>query len=100
MLKAVFTRHAYEVMQSKGFEIADAITVVEHPRNVYPSDSHPGQTRIVGRGLCLVGEIEGDEFRVITVYRDGVLTAPRPDQLATAEGRRYAMRFSRGLGRG
>lgn len=39
-------------------------------------------------------------FTVTTLYQDRVLTPPRQDQLDTPEGRRYAERYLKGLGRG
>jgi len=85
-----FTRHALETIRAKGFDMGDVRAAFDRPNRIYPSGSHPGQFRICGHGLALVGEPNGDGFTVITVYRDGIVTAVRPDQLATAAGRRFA----------
>lgn len=91
------TRHAERQIESKGFEMDDIRGVYEKPVSVYRSGSHPGQHRIVGKGLCLVGEFREDaEFRLVTVYKDRVVTPPRTDQLETAEGRQYAEKYLSG----
>lgn len=94
------SKHARGQMEQKGFSYTALIAAFAKPTAFYPSASHPGQWRLTGRGLCLVGEVVDDLFYVITVYLDGVLTPPRPDQLSTTEGARYAERFAAGLGRG
>jgi len=99
-MKLVLTRHAKKQMEEKGFSEQDVFDAFHDPQRVYPSKSHAGQFRVAGMGVCLVGKPKGSEFVCITMYADGVLTAPRPDQLLTAEGRRYAERYEQGLGRG
>lgn len=94
------TRHSLKVVLSKGFDPETIKRTFNNPREVYPSRNHPGQYRVTGNGLCLVGEPIGTSFRLITVYEDKVLTPPRADQLLTEEGRRYAERYAQGLGRG
>jgi hypothetical protein len=94
------TNHALKTIMDKGLNPDDVLAAFRNPARVYPSGSHPGQIRVTGFGLCLVGKIEGDLFSLITVYLDEVLTPPRADQLHTIEGRRYASRHSAGLGRG
>jgi Domain of unknown function (DUF4258) len=94
------TAHALRTMIEKGFSAEVVKATFETPARVYPSGSHPGQYRVTGNGVCLVGKPEGDRFVLITVYQDQVLTPPREDQLDTPEGRRYAERYNNGLGRG
>ena len=94
------TKHFRETMESKGFDGREVIALLKDPEEFYPSKSHPGQYRVTGRGLCVVGRPEGDKFMLITLYLDRVLTPPRPDQLKTEEGRIYAERFKNGEGRG
>ena len=94
------TQHAIDQVRAKGIPGSTIKKCFTDPERVYPSSSHPGQTRITGHGVCLVGRVEGGNFSLITVYEDGVLTPPRPDQLNTPEGRRYAERYAAGLGRG
>lgn len=94
------TRHFLNTVKSKGFNPHDIVSTLKNPTEVYPSKSHPGQWRVTGNGLCVVGKPEESEFVLITVYLDRVLTEVRPDQLNTPEGRRYAERRSNGLGRG
>lgn len=94
------TAHAHEQIMTKGFSFAKVQEVFDNPANVYRSGKkYPNQHRVVGKGLCLVGEFEGNVFRLITVYRDNVVTPPRPDQLKTAEGQEFARRYAAGLGR-
>lgn len=94
------TQHARQQMVEKGFDYRAVIAAYAKPDAFYESRSHPGQMRLTGRGLCLVGRVEGDTFAVITVYLDRVLTPPRPDQMGTTEGARYAERYALGMGRG
>lgn len=94
------TDHACRTILSKGFDPYDVRGAFENPERTTEVTAHPGQVRLIGRGLALVGKIEGGRFTLITVYEDGVLTAPRADQLSTPEGRRFAQRYARGLGRG
>ena len=89
------TSHFTKTVLAKGFDPQDVILAIRNPAEVYPSGSHPGQWRVTGRGLCIVGKPEGNEFVLITIYLDRVVTACRPDQLATAEGRRFAQ-YGRG----
>ena len=97
----ILSNHAKKIAQEKGFVLKKVLAVFGNPRRVYPSKSHPGQHRITGDGLCLVGIPDDNkkEFLVITIYQDEVITAPRPDQLKTSSGRIYADRYKRGLGR-
>ena len=99
-LNLAMTQHARNQIVEKGLDQSTVLAAFNNPERVYPSGSHPGQIRVTGSGVCLVGVIENGEFRVITVYQDGVLTAPRADQLNTPEGRRYAQRYAANLGRG
>lgn len=84
------TKHFKDQMILKGFDPRAVIDTLKNPAEVYPSKSHPGQWRVTGNGLCLVGKPEGDAFILITCYLDRVVTPVRPDQLRTAEGRRFA----------
>lgn len=91
------TRHAEKQIADKGFSIQDVERVYEKPASVYRSGRYPKQHRIVGKGLCLVGEfLETEEFKLVTVYQDRVVTPPRVDQLDTPEGREYAKQYKNG----
>jgi hypothetical protein len=79
-MSLIITRHARETVTSKGFDMDTIARVHASPTEVYPSGSHPGQHRMTGHGLCLVGRFDGDDFVLITVYLDRIVTAPRPDQ--------------------
>jgi hypothetical protein len=92
--------HAYKQAELKRYSPDIIARTYDCPNRVYPSKSHPGQYRITGNGICLVGEPVGDHFNIITIYKDMILTPPRDDQMETPEGRRYAERFNQGLGRG
>lgn len=89
-------------MRAKGFDPRDVIGAWKEGTRVQDVRKHPGQFRIIGHDICIIGEPETStgHFRFITLYMDGVLTPPRPDQLNTPEGRRYAERWAQGLGRG
>ncbi len=99
-LRLVVTKHANKVIHEKGFDPYDVWDTFVSPKFETPVSKYPDQTRLIGNGLALVGREEGDEFVLITVYLDRVLTPPRPDQLTTPEGMRYAARWEQGLGRG
>jgi hypothetical protein len=113
------SQHAQRMATEKGFTKEIVESTFRNPTRVYPSGSHPGQWRITGNGLCLVGVPDRDRrsprfhpymmqppiehelfFTVVTLYQDQILTPPRDDQLNTPEGRRYAERYLKGEGRG
>src|SRR6478609_5459691 len=73
------SRHAQKMATEKNFSMDTIQNTYNNPVRVYPSGSHPGQFRITGNGLCLVGlpetveqEIETpkEEFKMVEV--DGV----------------------------
>lgn len=84
------TAHFLKTLKNKGFDPRAVVAALKNPVEVYPSRSHPGQIRVTGNGVCIVGKPEGDDFILITIYADRVVTPVRPDQLNTAEGRRFA----------
>ena len=96
------SQHALDQIVTKRFDGQDVRHAIERPERVTDVTAYPGQVRAVGYGLAVVLEPSnsGREWLVRTVYKDREITAPRADQLATAEGRRYAERFAAGLGRG
>lgn len=94
------TKHAKKQAKAKNFPLDDIFKMWGNKPKINPSRSHKGQYRVCGDGICLVGVPKKNSFVVITCYVDQELTPPRPDQLATKEGRRYAKRYARGLGRG
>src|SRR5882757_5513593 len=88
------TKHAKKQAKAKGFPVADILTMWEGQNNIQPSRSHPGQFRVCGDGICLVGVPKNNSFVVITCYVDRLVTPPRPDQLGTKAGKRYAERYA------
>jgi hypothetical protein len=94
------TKHAKKQAKAKDFPISEILNMWEGNPNIVPSRSYRGQYRVCGNGICLVGVPKEKSFIVITVYLDQELTPPRPDQLITRTGRRYAKRFASGEGRG
>lgn len=98
--RVVMSGHVLDVAREKGFSEDAMRKTFSQPAEVYPSGSHPGQWRVTGNGLCLVGRPEGGTFQVITVYLDRVITAPRPDQLTEEKGRVFAEHYAQGRGRG
>lgn len=94
------TTHALRQIRDKGLDPMAVKRAHDNPERVTEVRAHPGQIRLIGYGVALVGRVEGNRFTLITVYQDGVLTPPRPDQMNTPEGRRYAERYAAGKGRG
>lgn len=98
------TKHAKQQVKAKEFSLKEIQTMWCDTPTVQPSRSYPGQYRVCGGGVCLVGvpkELNGTlTFVVITCYVDGDLTPPREDQLRTRKGKRFAARYAKGEGRG
>lgn len=94
------TKHAKRQAKEKGFNVRNILDMWEDPDRIIASRTYPGQYRVCGNGICVVGVPKGQSFIGITVYLDQELTPPRPDQLKTRAGRRYAKRFANGEGRG
>lgn len=96
------TDHALRTILAKGFTGDQVLTAFASPEKITEVRKYPGQFRVCGNGVALVGSPDERTmmFTLVTVYADGVLTPPRPDQLDTPEGRRYAERYQAGLGRG
>lgn len=88
--KLAFTMHAQQQLDSKGISLELAESAFENPDKIYPNKKYVGQFRVTGNGICLIGKPMNGTFKVFTVYEDGVMTPPRPDQLLTEEGRKYA----------
>jgi hypothetical protein len=95
--KLEFTVHANEQLKNKGIDLDRAQEAFDNPARIYPNKKYVGQFRVVGAGICLIGKPGNGIFRVFTVYEDGVMTPPRPEQLLTEEGRRYAKIYERAL---
>ena len=97
----VLKRHARQQAHDKRFPLKTIRDTFNTPERVYVSKSYPGQYRVTGNGIVLVGvpDLETGSFIVITVYYDQVLTPPRPDQLNTPQGKIFAERYAAGLGR-
>lgn len=100
-LTPTISEHFKRQMKAKGFDPRDVIAAWRSPEKITPVRKYPGQWRIIGNGLAIVGEpLEAaGEFRFITVYLDGVLTPPRADQ-TDAAGIRFRERWANGQGRG
>lgn len=94
------TTHALKTILAKGFTGEQVLEAFTNPDKITPVTAHPGQFRVCGSGVALVGVPDGEIFTLITVYVDGTLTPPREDQLKTEEGKRFAERYAAGLGRG
>lgn len=94
------THHALKTILAKGFTAEQVLEAFNSPEKITPVTAHPGQYRVCGSGVALVGAPDGEIFNLITVYEDGTLTPPRADQLDTEEGKRFAERYAAGLGRG
>lgn len=94
------TKHAKKQAKAKEFHINDILKMWSGKPQVNPSRSYPGQYRVCGDGICLVGVQKGNSFVVITLYVDQEITPPRKDQLKTKAGRRFAERYAKGKGRG
>lgn len=94
------TKHAKKQAKEKGFCVRNILDMWQKPDRIVASRTYPGQYRVCGNGICVVGVPKGGSFIGITVYTDQDLTPPRPDQLKTRAGRRYAKRYAQGEGRG
>ena len=93
--------HAVKQAIAKGFTADEIFLTMTNPERVTDVRKYPGQKRFIAGRIAVVCEPNGEDHWLIrTLYLDGVLTAPREDQLTTAEGRRYAKRFEAGKGRG
>ncbi len=90
LAQPIVTNHFIKQIKDKGFDPEAVLDTIKNPVEVYPSRSHPGQWRLTGNGVCLVGVPEGDRFVLITAYEDRTVTPVRPDQMNTPEGRRFA----------
>lgn len=96
------TEHFKTQVKAKHLDPRAIIAAWRNPEEVYPSGQrYPGQWRITGNGICIVGKPEEatGKFVFITIYLDRVLTAPREDQ-QDAAAQRYRDRWQQGLGRG
>ncbi len=85
------TNHFVKQVAAKNFDPEAVLSTLSDPTELYPSRSHPGQYRVTGNGLCIVGEPRGSKFVLLTIYKDRVVTPVRPDQLNTPEGRNFAI---------
>lgn len=94
------TKHAKKKARDIDVSVSDILEMWSEPNEIYPVRAYPGQWRVCGNGICLVGVSKRKSFIAITCYIDKELTPPRPDQLGTEVGRRYAERYSNGEGRG
>lgn len=95
------TAHARKQMEAKGFTQESINGMFTAPENIYPNKKFEGQFRVVGNGICLVGQPMTDRtFLVFTMYEDGVMTPPRADQLDTPEGKAYAKRYEQARAKG
>ncbi len=75
-MKYILTKHAKEVC--KRLEITEEFVLEVCKVGVeYQSKNHVGQMRHSGLGYCVVTE----EDRVITIYKDRVITPLRADQI-------------------
>jgi predicted house-cleaning NTP pyrophosphatase (Maf/HAM1 superfamily) len=79
--RMTFTRHATETAIAKRISVDAIRSCFTDTSEYYASGSHPGQYRMTGSGVCLVGTPQGDTFNVITLYLDRVITPLRPDQI-------------------
>lgn len=94
-LEPVITDHFKNVLRHKKFDGREVAALLKDPEEFYPSKTHPGQYRVTGRGLCVVGQPDGNRFVLITIHLDGTITPPDPEH--NSEGAlRYAERYSSG----
>jgi hypothetical protein len=75
-MKYILTKHAKEVCKRLDIPEADVIEICKVGVE-YPSKNHVGQMRHSGLGYCVVTE----DDRIITIYKDRVITPLRPDQI-------------------
>lgn len=94
-LEPVLSDHFRKTLIEKKFDGREVAALLKDPEEFYPSRSHPGQYRVTGRGLCVVGEPQGERFVLITIYLDGAITPPNPAHNSEA-ALQYAERYSSG----
>lgn len=94
-LEPVLSDHFRKTLIEKKFDGREVAALLKDPEEYYPSKSHPGQYRVTGRGLCVVGEPQGNRFVLITIYLDGVITPPRSGDNSEA-ALQYAARYAKG----
>jgi len=87
-------------MEAKNFTEEDVEFAFRNNEKLYPNKKFEGQFRVVGKGICLIGKPVKDVFLIFTIYEDGIMTPPRPDQLLTAEGQQYAKLYERAVATG
>ena len=75
-----FTKHVMDTIKTKNFKVEDVQEVLRNYDIRYPSNSHPGQEKFIGRGLCVVVDME--RKRVVTVFKHFEITDLREDQKA------------------
>jgi hypothetical protein len=80
LMNYLLTKHAKDVCKRLGITEGFAYLVCKIGTE-YPSKNHLGQMRHSGLGLCVVTE----ENKIITIYKDKVITPLRPDQLEKGE---------------
>lgn len=96
------TGHFVEKMTSLGIDPDDIVETLRDPDRCYqsgPNSKYPDQWRLTGNGICITADARGRDLVLRTVFMDGEMTPPRPDQLDTEEGREYARRYAMGMGR-
>lgn len=71
-MRLSLTRTACKVAARNGWSADMIKQTFENPKKVYPSKSHPGQYRVVGKNICIVGvPVSDEEFRGITMFPNG-----------------------------
>lgn len=81
--KVIPTDHFKKQMALKGFDWADVVSALKSPYKITDVRRYPGQRRYCGSGLAVVvREERRNEYMLITVYLDGVVTPLREDQMS------------------
>lgn len=79
--KVAFAQHFIEQMLAKGFTGTQVHAALTDPYKVTDVRRHPGQKRFCGHGVAVVLAPDGEGWRAVTLYADGVETPLRPDQM-------------------
>lgn len=96
-LSITLSSHAVKQGLLKGMLPEEIISTFQDPEKVYENRKYENQWRVTGNGICITGEIRGNEYYVRTVYYDRIVTPPRPDQMNNAEGKEFTQRYNSGM---
>ncbi len=85
------TRHALrKIAAIDSLDLQTVLDVLAAPEVTYPSRRHPGQTKFIGKGVCLV--VDAARETVVTAFTHLETTALREDQRRDRDAVAWASR--------